>query len=272
MANAFYLHASNPELVTGLRALKMYAEATNQHADLGVILGRYQKVPVIRGKKSENRRVPDRTSDSQVLWANRGARPYVHTDGRVHDASIVGGKSKKGGTLKLLSAPTGDGKFIVHLETGIPQHWNLDEIAVFMQGTRPENMFSHGSERVDDGSENVMTVRIRWQRPQTRIPGSDDPLKPSKGVRIYSGDAWLMSPGSEVLAHDITGRAFRVVCDQNGPKVTDPGTDKPYDKYLSIVQARLDRRTARTEAVACETKAELPAPEKSGGILSRLVS
>lgn len=256
MANAFYLHASNQELVSGLRAIKMYGDVRNGKPDLGVILGRYQSVPVINGKRDEIRRTPDKASDSQAIWAHRQARPFVR-DGRVHDASIVTSKSKKGGTLKLLSAPTGDGKFIVHLETGIPQHWDMDKVAAFMLDVKPDQMRSHGSERIDDGSDNVLAHRIRWQRPHKRIAGSADTFLPSKGVRIYSGDAWLMSPGAEILVHDITGRAFRVVCDKNGPSVADAGTSDPYERYVELVQSRKDHHAA---ANAASTEGVISAP------------
>ncbi len=245
MANAFYLHASKPELVTGLRAMKLYGDVTNERPDLGVLFGRYQNVPVIRGKgKSEMRKTPDKGSDSQVLWAHRGARPFVHADGRVHDMSVVNGKSKKGGAIKLMSAPTGDGKFVVHLETGIPEHWDMDHVAAFMAQLKPDQMRSHGSERIDDGSDSVLATRIRWQRPKQRIAGSADALDSSKGVRIYSGDAWLMSPGSEIFVYDITGRAFRVVCEATGPRVADAGTSNPHDRFLGLVKARKDRLSA----------------------------
>lgn len=253
MANSFYLHAAKPELVQGLRAVRMYGDVRNNKSDLGVILGRYQAVPVVHGRRTEIRKTPDRASNSQALWAHRKSRPVVR-EGKVYDASIVKFKTERGGTLTLLSAPNGDGKFIVHLETGIPDHWNLESVAAFMQGVKPDQMRSHGSERIDDGSDNVLAHRIRWQRPRTYVPGSADALKPTKGVRIYSGDAWLMSPGAEILVHDITGHAFRVVCDKDGPKVTDPGTSNAYEKYIGLVQARktrlADAESAKTGSIA----------------------
>ncbi len=251
MANSFYLHASNPELVSGLRAVHMYADVRKGSQDLGVILGRYQKVPVIRGRHTEMRRTPERGSNSQVLWAARQARPAVR-DGKVHDASIIRKRTNRGGTLVLISAPIGDGKFNVHLETGIPKHWNLDSIAAFMQEVKPEAMRLHGSERIDDGSVNVLAHRIRWQRPATRIAGSVDPSNPKKGIRIYSGDAWVMEPGAEILVHDITGKAFRVVCEQTGPRIVDAGTDSPYEKYLGLVEGRRTRLASADEATATE--------------------
>lgn len=254
MVNAFYLHASKPELVSGLRAVKMYGDVMKDKPDLGIILGRYQSVPVINGRHKEMRRTPEKGSGSQVIWAHRHARPYVR-DGKVYDASIVRSKSKKGGTLTLLSAPTGDGKFVVHLETGIPQHWDMNKVAAFMQGFKPDSLLSHGSERIDDGSENVLAHRIRWQRPKTRVAGSADALNPEKGVRIYAGDAWLMSPGAQILVHDITGQAFRIVCEKDGPKVTDPGTLPPYEHFVNLVQARKSRLASADEA-ASQTAAQ----------------
>lgn len=278
MANAFYLHASNQELVAGLRAIKMYGDVRKSRSDLGVILGRYQSVPVINGKRTEIRRTPERASDSQAIWAHRQARPFVR-DGRVYDASIVKGRSQMGGALTLLSAPTGDGKFIVHLETGIPEHWNMDKIAAFMLDVKPDHMRSHGSERIDDGSDNVLAHRIRWQRPRKRVPGSADAFVPEKGVRIYSGDAWLMSPGAQILVHDITGRAFRVVCEKDGPRVADAGTSDPYEKYVELVQKRKDHhaavRAAATEGVVTDAQSSpaqlvtVPETAKSGGWFGR---
>jgi hypothetical protein len=270
MANSFYLHAAKPELVSGLRAVRMYGDVRKDRSDLGVILGRIQEVPVFKGRHREIRKTPDRESNSQVIWTHRKSRPVVR-DGKVHDASIVKVKTQRGGTLTLFSAPNGDGKFIVHLETGIPQHWNLDGVAAFMQGVKPDQMRSHGSERIDDGSENVLAHRIRWQRPRTLVPGSADALDP-KGVRIYSGDAWLMSPGAQILVHDITGQAFRVVCDKDGPKVTDPGTSKPYETFIGLVKARKDRLAAADAAASDPSStppAAAPQPAKSGGWFGR---
>ena len=254
MANSFYLHASKPELVSGLRAIRMFQDVRKDHSDLGVILGRYQKQIVKNGRHTEVRRTPERGSGSQAIWTHREFKPFVR-DGKVHDASIVRTRSKKGGTLTLLSAPTGDGKFIVHLETGIPQHWDMDNVAAFMQGVKPDAMLSHGSERIDDGSENVLAHRIRWQRPHQRVAGSADAFNPSKGVRIYSGDAWVMLPGAEILVHDITGQAFRIVCDKDGPKVADPGTFQPYEKFIGLVQSRKGRLAA-ADAAASEPVAQ----------------
>jgi hypothetical protein len=271
MANTSYIHASKPELVSGLRAVKMYGDVMNGKPTLGVILGRYQSVPVIKGRHKEIRKTPDRASDSQVIWVGRKSQPFVR-DGKVYDASVVKAKGPKGGTLTLLSAPDGRGGFIVHAETGIPRHWELDSVAAFMQGLKPDQMRSHGSERIDDGSEHVLAHRIRWQRPQARVAGSADALSPSKGVRIYSGDVWIMYPGAEILVHDITGHAFRIVCDKDGPKVADPGTSDPYEKYIGLVQGRKNRLVAADAAVPAETPAQpaivAPQPEKTGGMFS----
>lgn len=274
MANTSYIHASKPELVSGLRAVKMYGDVMNGKPDLGIILGRYQSVPVIKGRHKEVRKTPDKASNAQVIWVRRQSRPVVR-DGKVYDASIVKVKTAKGGTLTLLSAPDEKGGFIAHVETGIPQHWDLDNIASFMQGVKPDAMLSHGSERIDDGSEHVLAHRIRWQRPHKRIPGSVDAFVPSKGVRIFSGDVWIMYPGAELLVHDITGQAFRIVCDKDGPKVADPGTFQPYEKYVGLVEARKGRLAAADAAaskpVAQATSTAIPVtligeePKKSGG-------
>jgi hypothetical protein len=270
MANSFYLHAGNPELVSGLRAVRMFKNVQRDRSDLGVILGRYEKQVVKKGRHTEVRRVPEKASSSCAIWTHREFKPFVR-DGKVHDASIVRVKSAKGGMLVLLSAPTGDGKFIVHLETGIPKHWDMDAVANFMQGVKPGEMKTHGSERVDDGSENVLAHRIRWQRPRKGVAGSVDTLNPSKGVRIYSGDAWLMSPGAQILVHDITGKAFRVVCEKDGPKVIDPGTSDPFGTFIDLVQARKARNVA-ADAAAADTSSTPPAapqPAKSGGWFGR---
>ena len=272
MANSFYLHAGKPELVSGLRAVRMFKNVQRGHAELGVILGRFEKQVVKQGRHSEMRKTPERSSNSVAIWTHREFKPFVR-DGKVYDASIVRMKSKKGGMLTLLSAPTGDGKFIVHLETGIPQHWDMDAVATFMQGLKPGEMKTHGSERIDDGSENVLATRIKWQRPRKGIAGSEDSLNPSKGVRIYSGDAWLMSPGAQILVHDITGKAFRIVCEKDGPKVTDPGTSDPFGTFIGLVQTRKARHAAadaaKTQAAASAAPLVTPAaesePAKRGG-------
>lgn len=268
MANAFYLHAGKPELVSGLRAIRMHKRVQEDRSEFGVILGRFEKRHVQNGRRSEVRRIPEKASDSKVIWTHREFKPFVHGD-KIFDASIVKVKSQKGGTLTLLSAPTGDGKFIVHLETGIPQHWDLDAVATFMQGVKPGEMKSHGSERIDDGSENVLAHRIRWQRPRKGIIGSEDAINPGKGVRIYSGDAWLMSPGSEILVHDITGKAFRVVCDKDGPKVTDPGTSDPFGTFVGLVQKRKARHAAADAVSEGVVTASEPEPAKASRWFNR---
>lgn len=274
MANSFYLHAGKPELVSGLRAVRMFKDVQRGHAELGVILGRFEKQVVRQGRHTEVRKTPERSSNSVAIWTHREFKPYVR-DGKVYDASIVRAKSKKGGTLTLLSAPTGDGKFIVHLETGIPQHWDMDAVATFMQAVKPGDMKTHGSERIDDGSENVLATRIKWQRPRKGVVGSEDSLNPSKGVRIYSGDAWLMSPGAQILVHDITGKAFRIVCEKDGPKVVDAGVSDPFETFLGLAQARKNRHAAAdaaaSEPVAPATPSAIPVtligeePKKSRG-------